>query len=243
VVGVAVREERYVTTVRTSRMLPAPGYPAHLAVGDEAELETHRWLLSPPYITPPGGLSKRSWREISEKESRTPDLLSEEAGVMYVAAFERRAEMAIENRNLLAGTRLVAYYKKQRYVCTIEAAEEGEGVVYVLEDGSRHKSPSAAGMKVMGGKAVNGWRFWSLEGDAPEPKAEPTEKPAKARKGRKLIYRAPNQQGIAQDKSRWFCTACMKSFVQDGKDEPQVCPEGHRIDDPELTGAVGAAES
>ena len=71
--------------------------------------------------------------------------------------------MAIENRNLEAGTRLVANYKKQRYVCTVEA--EGEGVAYVLEDGTRHKSPSAAGMKVMGGKAVNGWRFWSLEGE------------------------------------------------------------------------------
>ena len=61
--------------------------------------------------------------------------------------------MVIENRNLEAGARLVANYKKSRYVCTVEAAEEGEGVVYVLEDGSKHKSPSAAGSKVMGGKA------------------------------------------------------------------------------------------
>jgi hypothetical protein len=179
----------------------------------------------------------------SQKESRTMELLSEKTGVMYVAAFERRAVMPIENRNLGAGTRLVANYKKQRYVCTVEAAEGGEGVAYVLEDGSRHKSPSSAGMKVMGGKAVNGWRFWSVEGDAPEPNHEPANKPAKARKAKKLIYRSPNQQGIAQDKSRWFCTACMKSFIQDGKDEPQACPEGHRTDDPELTGAVGAAES
>ena len=50
-------------------------------------------------------------------------------------------------------------------ICTVEAAEGGEGVVYVLEDGSSHKSPSAAGMKVMGGKAVNGWRFWTREGE------------------------------------------------------------------------------
>ena len=160
---------------------------------------------------------------------------------MYVAAFERRAVMAIEDRNLKAGTRLVANYKKQRYVCTVEEAEGGEGVVYVLEDGSRHKSPSAAGMKVMGGKAVNGWRFWSVEGDTQEPKPEAAEKPAKGRKGRKLIYKAPNQQGIAQDKTRWFCTACMKSFVQDGQDEPLACPEGHAINDPELTSAPGAA--
>src|SRR3989338_8622206 len=83
--------------------------------------------------------------------------------------------MAVENRNLLAGTRLVANYKKQRYVCTVEAGEGGEGIVFVLEDGGRHKSPSAAGSKVMGGKAVNGWRFWTVEGE--EPKAVPQPAP------------------------------------------------------------------
>ena len=88
--------------------------------------------------------------------------------------------MAIENRNLPVGTRIWANYKKTRYVCTVEAGEEEGSVVYVLEDGSKHKSPSAAGSKVMGGKAVNGWRFWTVEGD--EPAAGPeAEKPAKKR--------------------------------------------------------------
>ena len=86
--------------------------------------------------------------------------------------------MAIEDRNLPVGTRLVASYKKQTYVCTVEAGEGDEGLAFVLEDGSRRKSPSAAGSKVMGGGAVNGWRFWSVEGAAPAK----TEKPAKARK-------------------------------------------------------------
>ena len=44
--------------------------------------------------------------------------------------------MAIENRNLLVGTRLVANYKKQRYVCTVEANPEDEGVIFVLETAS-----------------------------------------------------------------------------------------------------------
>ena len=57
--------------------------------------------------------------------------------------------MPLENRNLPAGTRLVANYKKQTYVCTVQAAEEGDGVVFVLEDGRRFKSPSAAGSAVM----------------------------------------------------------------------------------------------
>ena len=70
--------------------------------------------------------------------------------------------MAIENRDLPAGTRLVATYKKQAIVCTVEA-EDGK-LAYVLEDGKRYKSPSSAGSAVMGGSACNGWRFWCIEG-------------------------------------------------------------------------------
>jgi hypothetical protein len=55
--------------------------------------------------------------------------------------------MAIENRNLPVGTRIWANYKKTRYVCTVEADEEGGTPAFVLEDGTRHKSPSAAGSK------------------------------------------------------------------------------------------------
>jgi hypothetical protein len=80
---------------------------------------------------------------------------------MYTAAFLKGGQhsMAIENRNLPVGTRLVANYKKTRFVCTVEAGEEEGALAFVLEDGSRHKSPSAAGSKVMGGTACNGWRF------------------------------------------------------------------------------------
>jgi len=145
----------------------------------------------------------------------------------------------IEDRNLSVGTRLVANYKKQRYVCTVEAADEGEGVLYVLEDGSKHKSPSAAGMKVMGGKAVNGWRFWSLEGGA-TPAGNGTEKALRQAKtkAKKIIFKTPNQQNLKEGEVRWFCAACMKGFVA-GTEQPQVCPDGHRIDDPELTGEPG----
>ena len=57
----------------------------------------------------------------------------------------------------------------------------------------------------------------------------------------KDAQRALIEKKVAEGKVRWFCTACMKSFVQDGDGEPQVCPEGHRTDDPELTGKVGAS--
>ena len=158
--------------------------------------------------------------------------------------------MPLENRNLEAGTRLEANYKKVRYVCTVEAAEEGEGIAFVLADGKRFKSPSAAASAVMGGGAVNGWRFWSLEGDAKQP-AEAEPKPAAAKKARKpkaeastwLIYKVPNQKGTPEGKEKFFCVLCVRGFLVDAGTTPEVCPEGHPADDPEVTSAVGATSA
>jgi rubrerythrin len=106
----------------------------------------------------------------------------------------------------------------------------------VLEDGKRFKSPSSAASAVMGGSAANGWRFWSLEGDAPAAASTPakTEAP-KNTKPKKLIYRLPNQQGAPEGQTKFFCNACQKSFLAEGKEAPEQCPEGHGADDPELT--------
>ena len=145
--------------------------------------------------------------------------------------------MPIEDRNLGVGTRLRANYKKQAYVCTVEAGEEGE-IAYVLEDGKRFKSPSAAAMAVMGGKAVNGWRFWSVDGEAvvaeePKPKAK-----AKKTRSKSLLNKVPAHQGDAEGSSRYWCSACMASFLAEDGKRPEACPEGHRADDPELTAPV-----
>ena len=153
--------------------------------------------------------------------------------------------MAIENRNLPVGTRIWANYKKTRYVCTVEAGEEEGSVVFVLGDGSRHKSPSAAGSRVMGGKAVNGWRFWSVEGTEP-PATEAEAKPErKARGGKKkqtkTIFKTPSQATVPEGKTSYFCSACMKAFTIDGTDEPEACPAGHRNDDPELNAPAGVS--
>jgi hypothetical protein len=87
--------------------------------------------------------------------------------------------MPIENRELAAGTRLVARYKKQDRTC--EVVETADGLRYRLDDATEHRSPSSAGKAAMDGVACNGWRFWSVEGtETPkrEPKAK-AEKPAK----------------------------------------------------------------
>jgi hypothetical protein len=161
--------------------------------------------------------------------------------------------MAITNRDLPIGTRLVADYKKTRFFCTVEAGEEEGGTVFVLEDGKRFKSPSAAGSAVMGGTACNGWRFWTVEGEEePAPKtAKPAapKKPAGAKGGRKarkprktsnsLISAMPDQSGVPDGMARFWCNACMDAFeAEDGK-VPEECPQGHRADDAELTAPAG----
>lgn len=83
--------------------------------------------------------------------------------------------MALENRKLGVGTKLVARYKKEEHQAEVVAGE-GDKTLIRLADGREFTSVSAAGSAVMGGVACNGWRFWSLEGELPvkaeKPKAE-----------------------------------------------------------------------
>src|SRR5713226_4446691 len=88
-------------------------------------------------------------------------------------AFQGSDVMPIENRELAAGTRLVARYKKQDRTC--EVVETPDGLRYRLDDGTEHKSPSSAGKRAMDGVACNGWRFWSIAGTE-KPKREPKAK-------------------------------------------------------------------
>ena len=62
--------------------------------------------------------------------------------------------MAIEDRSLTVGTRLVANYRKQAVACMVEKRDEGGKLAFVLEDGKRYRSPSSAASAIMGGKAV-----------------------------------------------------------------------------------------
>ena len=168
--------------------------------------------------------------------------------------------MAIENRNLVVGTRLVASYKKQTYVCMVEAAEEGEGVVFALEGGKKFKSPSAAASAVMNGQAANGWRFWSVEGEATtattDQKAprgrrtadsastttKPERRSTRSKAQPRIIRPTDNQEDVPEGQVRYWCDACMASFLGFQDTQPEQCPNGHRIDDPELTSRTGLPE-
>ena len=78
--------------------------------------------------------------------------------------------MAIENRNLEAGTKLIAKYKKEDYRAAVIAAEEGK-VKYRLADGAEFRSLSSAGTAITT-KACNGWNFWSIETKEEETSGE-----------------------------------------------------------------------
>jgi hypothetical protein len=169
--------------------------------------------------------------------------------------------MVIENRDaVVAGTKPVATYKKQQYVCKVEAGEDGK--LAFVYDGKSYGSPSSAGTAVIG-TACNGWRFWSIEGTAAAPtkplrrargtNLPATEPAAPEKKGSttkksiaRVFYRSPNQKGLEDGQARYYCNACAAGFVADEAAfngmPVDACPNGHRNDDPELTTPV-AAES
>ncbi|MDP9236722.1 MAG: hypothetical protein M3P30_04865 [Chloroflexota bacterium] len=136
--------------------------------------------------------------------------------------------MPIENREIAAGTVLVARYKKADRMC--EVVETPDGLRYRLDDGTEHKSPSSAGKAAMGGVACNGWRFWSIQGTEPtprvsKPKAEkPAKTPAKAKapakaksKGAKKAKaakkpKAKAMRARATDVASYGCGACGATF-------------------------------
>ena len=137
--------------------------------------------------------------------------------------------MAVDKQEFTVGTRLTGRYKKATY--TVEVVETGEGKRFRLEDGQEYKSLSAAGSAIMGGKAVNGWRFWSLEGEAPvQPAGAPTEPEGRPNgKERKPPALRPmaSQDGVPNGQKRWWCMACCDAFLAPASITPVGCPQGH----------------
>ena len=135
--------------------------------------------------------------------------------------------MTIEKtQTLVPGTELVGRYKQSEHRCAVVEGDDERP--FRLEDGRTFKSLSAAA-KAITGCAVNGWRFWSLAGAkiigselAPAGKA-PGAKATRVAQIRKL----PNQKNVGAGQVKWFCSACMASFLVAGAEKPESCPEGH----------------
>ena len=152
--------------------------------------------------------------------------------------------MTIYDRNMKPGTQLVGRYHKQSYTC--EVIEKEGKLIYRLADGREFKSPSAAGMAITG-HACDGWVFWSVQtAEAAPATTEPVTERAPAAAtiepettsvaippavetapAKKRIFRLPNQKGIPEGQTRWFCSGCMKGFLMPTGQEPAACPEGH----------------
>ena len=151
--------------------------------------------------------------------------------------------MPIENRELAAGTRLVARYKKQDRTC--EVVETADGLRYRLDDGTEHRSPSSAGKAAMDGVACNGWRFWSIEGtEKPkrEPKAEGREAGEGARgeearegqgrpeEGRQGQEREEGQGGAGGgDERRFVRLRRLRRELPDAEEGGRARPDAHQL--------------
>mgnify|MGYP001123570603 CR=1 FL=1 len=107
--------------------------------------------------------------------------------------------MAIENRDLKTGTKLIARFKKEEYRAEVVAGEEGK-IRYRLADGKEFKSLSSAGTAVTT-KACNGWAFWSIEPDSAP--TEPEEPETSEEQGEESKIRRPRSKRLQLDSDGW----------------------------------------
>ena len=108
--------------------------------------------------------------------------------------------MVIENRDLAAGTKLVARYRGQEHSVLVVGDKE-MGLGFELDNRTIYKSLSSAGKAVMNGVACNGWRFWSRAGEGAADTGEvvASVREAKPKPSAKLvrqISKLPNQKGV-----------------------------------------------
>ncbi len=149
--------------------------------------------------------------------------------------------MAIKNRNLEAGTKLISKYKKEEHRAEVIAGE-GDKIMYRLKDGREFKSPSGAGTAITG-RSCNGWDFWTVESDSTQSGPEEPESPEEHGKGEEPegaetfersptagFRRVPNQRGVGEGEVRLYCDACKASFTAPVDQQPETCPEGHGPD-------------
>ena len=117
--------------------------------------------------------------------------------------------MALKDRKLEVGTKLVARYKREEHQAEVVAGE-GDRTLIRLADGREFTSVSAAGSAVMGGVVCNGWRFWSLEAELPTA----AEKPKAGRKGgsKGKPKRAAKPKASENGKGPVACGECGKEF-------------------------------
>jgi len=121
--------------------------------------------------------------------------------------------MPIEDRNVEAGTVLVARYKGQERTCEVVQSEDG--VRFRLDTGELYRSPSSAGKAAMDGIACNGWRFWSVAGTEParRERAAKAAKPKAPKKGGAKKAKGKAVRTRAKEVPSYGCGGCGATFA------------------------------
>lgn len=166
--------------------------------------------------------------------------------------------MPIENRSLKPGTHLVGRYHKQSHSCEVVEGEGGklryrlvdgrefkspsaagmaitghacDGWVFwsvetVTASQPTENSPveTKQTTETVGITPGDGGQ----RDEAPVPTtvvAPAAEQSDAAKKG---FFRTPNQKGVLEGQTRWYCQQCGKSFLSTADQTPQACPQGHQ---------------
>lgn len=149
--------------------------------------------------------------------------------------------MAIENRDLKAGTVLKASHKGKTYSCIVRDPKKGPRL-YVVQDldsalapAGECKSLSKAASVVMGAKSsagINGWSFWSRaadfvagNGQKPRPKATKKATAKKAPAARKPVV-ARRSDKPAEERKAFACGECGQEYNE--QDDANACLDAHR---------------
>lgn len=146
--------------------------------------------------------------------------------------------MAIDNREALTvGMKLQARFKGEVHEATV--IDGGDGKIAFKVGDETFNSLSKAGSHVCGGTSVNGWRFWSLEGELGEPRQAKAKADGEGKTKGKAKTKPENRGPVDQIKKArkqdtapegqvlWFCSACMEGFHAPKGETPNECPNGH----------------
>ena len=71
-----------------------------------------------------------------------------------------------------------------------------------------------------------------VDGAQPDRAAAPATASApvaeRADAAKKCFFRTPNQKGVPEGQTRWYCRECSKGFLAPVGTTPEACPQGHR---------------
>jgi hypothetical protein len=166
--------------------------------------------------------------------------------------------MSIKDRNLKVGTKLIGKYHKEPFICQVIAGEgdkirykledgrefkspsaAGMAITGHPCDGwvfwslAPVENPAAEPQKEADATATD--KTSQTEAGS-APAARPEDAPVtdtalvapEATTAKTSFKRTPNQRGVSEGQTRWFCAECGESFLAPYGEIPAACPQGHK---------------